>query len=509
MKVVLLNDSFPPVIDGVANTVRNYADLLTAEHGALVEVTTPRYPEVDYSGHPYKVVAYPSFDVSAFTHGYRAGNPMPVRELEAMSEFAPDLIHTHCPFVSSMIARVLREDTGAPLVFTYHTKFDVDIARTVHSERLQAEAARFLVDNISACDEVWVVSHGAGENLKSLGYEGEYRVMDNGVDFPRGRAGEEAVAAATAGFDLPENVPVYLFVGRLMKYKGLPIILDAMRRLSDAGHDFRMVFIGGGADAGEMRDKALADGFAVDIRVCDGAPVPESFAQTEAGGILHLNADSGRSGKVIFVGPVQDREVLRAWNTRGDLFLFPSTYDTNGIVVREAAACGLGSVLIAGSCAAEGVTDGRNGYLVEENADAMAALLLRLGDDLSAMHEVGERAMEEIYISWADSVSAAYDRYQVILEEKRAGKLPAREVRPTDRMVEITAEASQHLGELWLRHQTRRDDMLDNIYGAVGEINSAFDVLEDEARRELTQLTEQRDKMRERLLALRDQMFRK
>ena len=33
-----------------------------------------------------------------------------------------------------------------------------------------------------------------------------------------------------------------------------------------------------------------------------------------------------------------DRNVIRAWYCRADLFLFPSSYDTNGLVVREAAA---------------------------------------------------------------------------------------------------------------------------------------------------------------------------
>ena len=82
--------------------------------------------------------------------------------------------------------------------------------------------------------------------------------------------------------------------------------------------------------------------------------------------------------KVIFTGPIRDREVLRAVNTRADLFLFPSTYDTNGIVVREAAACGLASVLIKGSCAAEGITHARNGYLIEETAESMAKLLTEI-----------------------------------------------------------------------------------------------------------------------------------
>ena len=69
----------------------------------------------------------------------------------------------------------------------------------------------------------------------------------------------------------------------------------------------------------------------------------------------------GLMGKCIFTGPVYDRNALRAWNTRADLFLFPSTFDTNGLVVREAAACGLASLLIEGSCAAEDITQGRNG----------------------------------------------------------------------------------------------------------------------------------------------------
>ena len=77
------------------------------------------------------------------------------------------------------------------MIFTYHTKFDVDIAKAVKAKFIQKETIRLLVNNIEACDEVWVVSKGAGENLKSLGYEGEYRVVNNGVDFAKGRVAVE------------------------------------------------------------------------------------------------------------------------------------------------------------------------------------------------------------------------------------------------------------------------------------------------------------------------------
>ena len=59
--------------------------------------------------------------------------------------------------------------------------------------------------------------------------------------------------------------------------------------------------------------------------------------------------------KCVFTGPVRDREKLRGWYSRADLLLFPSTFDTNGLGVREAAACGLPALLLRDGCAAEGV----------------------------------------------------------------------------------------------------------------------------------------------------------
>ncbi len=69
MKVALLNDSFPPVIDGVANVVLNYARILMEKLNAQVIIGTPRYPKADYTGYPYPVVTYPSVDTSKLVAG--------------------------------------------------------------------------------------------------------------------------------------------------------------------------------------------------------------------------------------------------------------------------------------------------------------------------------------------------------------------------------------------------------------------------------------------------------
>ncbi len=390
-KICLINDSFPPAIDGVANAVVNYGTYITKNHAEAV-VVTPFYPDADDSVFPFPVVRYPSLDITRSV-GYRAGLPFDAEVLARLEGEGFDLIHSHCPITSTMLARTLRSRIDRPIVFTYHTKFDIDIANAIKSRLIQEEAARILVQNISACDEVWTVSRGAGENLRHLGYEGDYLVMPNGVDFPKGRADVSAVAEATKEYDLPEDLPVFLFVGRMMWYKGIRIILDALKTLDGKGFDFRMVFVGGGNDKDE---------------------------------IMAYCSSLGLDEKVVFTPPIRDRAVIRAWYCRADLFLFPSTFDTNGLVVREAAACALGSVLVRGSCAAEDVEDGVSGVLIEENAPSMAAALEKLIGEREAMRRIGEGAQRELYISWEDAVANAYARYGTVIEKYRAGDYAAR-----------------------------------------------------------------------------------
>ena len=458
MNVCLLNDSFPPVIDGVVNVVMNYANYLHQDHGCEVIVGTPHYPDTDYSSYPYRVVPYRSYNTTALASGYRTGDPFEERAVSELASFSPDVIHTHCPASATVIARILREKTDAPVIFTYHTKYDIDIRRTVKLRPIADEGIRLMVGNIEACDDVWVVSKGAGESLKALGFSGETHVMTNGVDFAKGRVPEAIVSEVTAGYDLPQGVPVLLFVGRMMTYKGLPLILDALKLFSETGQDFRMVFVGKGPDQELLEKQAL---------------------------------QLGISDRCIFTGPIYDRDKLRAWNTRADLFLFPSTFDTNGLVVREAAACGLASVLIRDSCAAEGITDGHNGFLIDETPEALAALLGNVCGDLSHLYEVGQNAMDEIYLSWEDCVSTAYERYEWVLEQKKAGLLPKRKKDTSDLLVSMTAqrmgeqEKLRRIGkELFHDFRETAIGMMDNIQEAEETAERLFELSPEEFAKE-------------------------
>ncbi len=415
--ICLLNDSFPPEIDGVANAVVNYG----TELGALGHkpfVVTPEHPDADDSALPFPVIRYAGLDMRSQV-GYIAGIPFSPTACAAIKAQTPDVLHSHCPVASTVLARNLRNILNVPLIMTYHTKFDIDIEKAIKSKLIQEGAISTLVTNISACDEVWVVSEGAGENLRSLGYRGEYTVMENGVDMPKRRLPEERCAELTADYKFPKGVPLFLFVGRLMWYKGIRIIIDALAALRSQNIDFRMVFVGNGGDRGEI----------------------EAYVKS-----------LGLEDRIVFTGAIYDRETLCAWYCRADLFLFPSTFDTNGLVVREAAACSLASVLIKGSCAAEGVTNRQNGFLIEENAASLAVLLTEIYSDRPLMRRIGENAANELYISWGDAVAKAARRYEVVIENYKSG-VYRQERKPSEEFFRLSGELMDMFAEAKARRE--------------------------------------------------------
>ena len=380
LNVCLMNDSFAPVIDGVTNCVLNYAETINRKFGS-VTVCTPSYPGAE-DKYDYPVIRYPSFDLTKL-FGYRAGFPLDKKTIQLLAQKPFDVLHCHCPIMSVILARTLRELIQQPIILTYHSKFDVDIRQDIKSKAIQEQAISAILANIEACDEVWTVSHGAAQSLRALGYQGDYIVMENGVDLPRGVVSREALRQIDQEYHLRRDVPVLLFVGRLVWYKGIRTILDGLKLLKAQEVPFQMLFVGSGMDEAAIR---------------------------------HYAASCGLTDCCQFVPAVSDREKLRAFYSRGDLFLFPSTYDTNGLVVREAAACGTASLTLRDSCAAEGITHLRNGLIIDNTPEALAAETARLLETKDAPWLLGQRAMDELYLSWEDSISRAYRRYETVLD---------------------------------------------------------------------------------------------
>lgn len=378
LNIALLNDSFYPCIDGVANVVMNYARELS-KYSAPV-VFTPKYPGAN-SPYPFDIVRYESINVAPRT-GYRVGIPFAKSVQKACNVYDFDVIHSHCPVISGYLARYMRRRYHAPSILTYHTKYDVDIDYCVSSEEVRRHLKSLLLRNINAFDEVWVVSEGAGKSLQNIGYQGQYTVMRNGVDIPRKRAEDGRILALRRQWSIAPGIPVFLFVGRMMWYKGIRQILDGMQKAKQAGCAFKTIFVGDGTDKAEV----------------------QQYAQV-----------LGLSGEAVFAGKIVDRDLLATYYSLALLLLFPSEYDTNGLVVREAAACSLPCVLLQGSCAAEGVVHNRNGILISPASEDIAKTIAYACNFPHEIRRIGETAAREIYIPWNVTVETAYLRYRNVI----------------------------------------------------------------------------------------------
>lgn len=379
--VGLFNDSFPPLIDGVAQTVKNYAEHLCRKD-CNVTVVTPDYRGAE-DRYDFEVLRYPSIPTSSLI-GYRMGVPFGPETLLKLRAKKFDIMHIHSPFMSSVLAGNINLRGRIPTVLTYHTKFDVDLEKRITNSAFRKIAMEFVLRNVNAVNEVWVVTTGCGEALRNIGYEGTYRVMENGTDFAKGLAAADQIADLRDQYQLYEDVPVFLFVGRMMWYKNIRLILDSLKLLHEEGQAFRAFFIGDGYDLPDIRQYAY---------------------------------DIGLDLQVTFTGPIRDRECLRTFYSVCDLFLFPSTYDTCGIVVKEAAACDCPSLLIRNSCASEGVIHNVSGFLANETPRSCADAIGAAVSDKTLLKAVGVRAGQDLYLTWEEAVGRAHARYREILKK--------------------------------------------------------------------------------------------
>ncbi|MBR3630899.1 MAG: hypothetical protein IKN55_10600, partial [Oscillospiraceae bacterium] len=73
----------------------------------------------------------------------------------------------------------------------------------------------------------------------------------------------------------------------------------------------------------------------------------------------------------------------------------------------------------------------------------------------------------EIYISWEESVLAAADRYQVILENRHAGLLPARQEQSSDWFLHTTVEVMDGIYDAFHLPVALHTGLQDNFNGSM------------------------------------------
>ena len=119
--------------------------------------------------------------------------------------------------------------------------------------------------------------------------------------------------------------------------------------------------------------------------------------------------------RVIFTGKISDRELLKRIYSASDLLTFPSLYDNASIVIIEASAFALPSLLINGAVCSEGAINDFNAFLTEENADIYAAAMKRIFSNAELRYNVGHNAQNTLFKSKESAINDVRERYIQII----------------------------------------------------------------------------------------------
>ena len=387
LRIIQIVDTYFPMIDGVVVTVHNYASLLDRSGKCAVVFPQQAKKPGDYGDLGYETLQVRKAGLSVSEY------PLPLPRLDRklkrfLKAYRPDLFHIHSPFFLGRFAAAYARRHHIPCVATFHSKYYDDALNITGSRLLAWAATKLIVRFYEQADCVWACSRGPAETLRSYGYRGEIFVMDNGSSFRVEEEEREALAARAAEeFGLEKGKKTILFIGHLIWHKNLRLVLDTAKRLEEAGEDCRLLIVGDGYDAEEIRQYA------------DSLTFPE--------------------GRVRFLGRVDDRDLLAGVILFSDLFFFPSVYDNSPLVLREAASLGLPSLLTAGSNSAEAVTKDVNGFTAEESPEAMCAEIRRIFGDEELLRAAGKSAETTVAKSWEQIVAEVEEKYRQVVADYR------------------------------------------------------------------------------------------
>jgi len=345
LRVALLTREYPPEVYGGAGVHVAY---LARELGALVDVTV-HCQGADRPG----AVAHRPWD-----HLAGANPALQVMSADlsmAAAAWPADVVHSHT-WYANLAGHLASLLDGVPHVVTVHSleplrpwkaeQLGGGYALSSWCERVAVEAAAAVI----------AVSAGMRDDVLNV-YPalepGRVRVIRNGIDTAEYAPDPATDVLERWGVD-PAR-PSVIFVGRITRQKGVPVLLRAAADLDPSAQ----------------------------LVLCAGQPdTPELAAEVE-GLVAELRA--ARSG-VIWIPEMLPKRAVIQLLTHATVFACPSLYEPLGIVNLEAMACGTAVVASAVGGIPEVVSDGETGLLVPpDDPDALAAALNALiGDPLRA-----------------------------------------------------------------------------------------------------------------------------
>jgi glycosyltransferase involved in cell wall biosynthesis len=377
--VSLVTETFPPEINGVANTLRHMRDGLHSA-GHRVQLVRPRQAQdknarSEAAAPAPNQVMTPGLPIPGYP-GLHFGLPASGTLTRLWREQRPDLVYiaTEGPLGRSALTAAQR--LNIPTLSGMHTHFD-RYSRHYRLGLIAPLVAAYMRNFHNRSGGTLVPTRAMADALRRNDFQ-RVHIWPRGVDAklfdPARRSGQ-----LRAEWGLKPDQLALLYVGRLAPEKNVELALQSYLAIKAEIPSTRIIWVGDGP-ARRHLEQACPDGH---------------FAGARTG------------------------EDLATHYASGDLFLFPSLTETFGNVVLEAMASGLPVLAYRDAAAAELIDSGQDGRTVRPaNTVDFIATGLELANNRDLCRRLGRAARQRaLRHAWPTLIEALIALFQHSVEE--------------------------------------------------------------------------------------------
>ncbi len=334
MKIAFFTDTYVPTVDGIVRSIVGYKKELE-KRGHEVFIFCPGTKKQKKENTDKNIYYFTSTTFKPYPDYRLAIFPF-FSAVKKAKEYKIDLIHSHGVATTGLAAIQCSKKLKIPLLASFHTLVPEGVHYLVKNRKIQdffkSVAWKYLKWYYSHFNTIIVPSNYVKKILLDNGLN-NLTVNPTGIDntiFGKTNNGKKIRSKYKIG-----TSPLIIHVGRVALEKRLEVLIDAANNILNTHPKSKFMIIGKG-------------------------PAREHYEQ--------LVQSKGLSKNFIFTGYVDDSD-LSNYYSAADVFVFPSDFDTQGLVILESLSMGTPVVARTNSASSEFIEDGKTGYLFSDHFD--------------------------------------------------------------------------------------------------------------------------------------------
>lgn len=381
MKILFISDVYFPRINGVSTSIETFRNELRAL-GHTVHLIAPDY--LSPSSDETDILRIPSWNVPLDPEDRFMSYSRVMKNLEKFRNEQYDIIHIQTPFVAHYLGIKLSKLLDIPCIETYHTFFEEYLYHyvpVVPKKLMRMVAQRFSRHQGNSLNGMVVPSHPMLGILRNYGITTHAEVIPTGIEPDSFVPGDRALFRKN--YNIPQDRPVLLFVGRVAHEKNIGFLLKVLAHVKLSIPDILFVIAG----EGPARE-----------------PLEKETKQL------------GLGDNVMFIGYLDRHTELNSCYRSADIFIFSSRTETQGLVLLEAMAQGVPVISTAELGTRDVLKEGQGAWIAQEELTDFSTKVIKMLGNAEVRKELSVTG-RNYALSWSASKQAErmLDFYQEII----------------------------------------------------------------------------------------------